>query len=194
MVMAKYKKSIVLFVLIAALILSACAKDESKMKFSFEQIQNLYYQEIERAHAKLFDPFYINKKFFDKVEEELNELIAESDYCSVGISVNIDNAILNVTALYNFKNEIYFKIWKSNGEQKETKIQNPSAKRILKSKPKDLVLIEDSKSLVLDSTSTYIIKKIGRKTYYYAYYYRPYDDAYESLIDLFREGTLNTNQ
>lgn len=80
------------------------------------------------------------------------------------------------------------------GGHKESKIQNSLAKRILKSKPKDLVLIEDSKHLVLDSTSTYIIKKIGRKTYYYAYYYMPCDDTYESLINLFREGTLNTDQ
>lgn len=194
MIMSKYKKSIILFILITVSIFSACMANKNRMKVSFEQIQNLYYQEIERSHAKLFNPFYVNKIFFDEVEKELNELIAESDYCSIRISVNIDNGILNIAVIYNLKNEIYFKEWKRNGEQKQTKIHNPSAKRILKHKPKDLVVIEDSRNLILDSKSTYIIKKIGRNTYYYAYYYEPYDNTYESLIDLFSEGALNANQ
>lgn len=194
MIMLVHKKNIILFIVIMFSIFSACTENHNKLQFSFEQIQNSYYKEIESVHAKLLCPFYISKKFFNEVEEQLNGLIAESDYCSVRICVNVDNGILHVAALYNLKNEVYFKIWKRNGGHKESKIQNSLAKRILKSKPKDLVLIEDSKHLVLDSTSTYIIKKIGRKTYYYAYYYMPCDDTYESLINLFREGTLNTDQ
>lgn len=78
-------------------------------------------------------------------------------------------------------------MWNCNEEKSQTKIQNASARKILRSKPKELVLIDDTKIPIIDGTSTYIIKKIGKDTYYYASYYKSNDTSYKPLIDLFRE-------
>lgn len=183
----RLKKSMILFFLISISIFANCKENTDIMKFSFEQIQNLYSKEMEQNESSNLCPFYIKKNFFIKVENELNELIAESDFCSVRICVNVDNGILEVNALYDLENEIYFKMWNCNEEKSQTKIQNASARKILRSKPKELVLIDDTKIPIIDGTSTYIIKKIGKDTYYYASYYESNDTSYKPLIDLFRE-------
>ena len=175
------KKIIMMFFFISVSIFANCKENGNKMKFSFEEIQDLYLQEMKQTGANNLCPFYINKNFFKKVEDELNELISKSDFYSVRICVNVDNNILNVTALYNLGNEIYFKVWKRNAEQMQNKITNKSAKKILKTKPKALFLIEDTKLPIFDR------KKIDKEIYYYAYYYRPYDSTYKPIIDLFRE-------
>ena len=159
------------------------------MNFSFEKIQNDYNNEISKENGSLLCPFYIDHKFFVEVEQQLNKLIETSDFCSVLICINIDNGILDIAALYNQKSEIYYKVWEHNGIQRQTKVNNSAAKKILANKPSDLVLIEKLNTLVLDSSSTYVIKKIGSETYYYAFYYMPYDNDYKSLLKLFEEAS-----
>ena len=118
----------------------------------------------------------------------MNELIAESDYCSVMILVNVDNGLLAVRALYNVRDELYFNIWEQDGFKRLIMIQNPKAVKILRRRPENVVMIDGSLSPAVDRTSTYVIKKIRNKTYYYANYYTKINDAYSSLIKLFREG------
>lgn len=187
-IISKYIKCVILFFIFITFFFPSCWKNDNKQNFSFKLIQDIYEKEVKSRNIILLCPFYIDKNFFDRVEEQINNYIVESDCYSIKICVNVDNGILDVSALYNIKNDVYFKIWKHNGEQKQTRIENPAALKILKKRPKDLVLIEDTKIPVLDSKSTYIIKKIGNKTYFYSYYYRPTEESYESIIDLFREG------
>lgn len=185
------KKIKIIFVLsfMSLAVFVGCKKEKTEMKFSFEESQNLFVEEMKVTNAFGFEPFYYNKKFFDKVEQELNELIKDSDYCSVTISVNINNGILDVSALYNLKNEIHFILWDCYKDIKNhTTIQNPEALKILKSKPKKSMLIENANMPVYDGTSEYVIKKIGDKTYHYAAYIHCDDKDYEPLLELFGEG------
>ena len=110
MIITKFKKNIILLFFISVSIFASCNGNDNKMNFSFEQIQDLYGQEIKQQNVYNLCPFYVKKNFFNKVEDELNELIAKSDFCSVRICVNIDNGRLDVAALYNQESEIYFTI------------------------------------------------------------------------------------
>ena len=163
----RLKKSMIIFFLISISIFTNCKENNNNMRFSFEKIQNLYSHEIEQNESSNLCPFYIKKNFFIKVENELNELIAESDFCAVRICVNVDNGILEVNALYDLENEIYFKMWNCNEEKSQTKIQNASARKILRSKPKELVLIDDTKIPIIDGTSTYIIYPYNHSSEYF---------------------------
>ncbi len=182
-------KRVILFILLIVLIFSSCKKDDYKIQFSFEQIQNKYNEEIQKIGPTVLCPFYFDKKLFTSIEQELNTLITNSDYCSVMISVNIDNGLFDICALYNKKKEVYFNVWEYYEKvKKQTLIKNPNAIKILKKKPKQSVLIENGNICWADCTSTYIIKKIGKKTYYYANYVRQGNGGYDSLINLFGEG------
>ena len=94
--MLKYKKNIILFILITFSVFANCKENGNKMKVSFEQLQNVYYETIKKVEAKSLTPFYIDKNFFTDIEQTLNSLIAESDYVSVLISINIDNGIFSL--------------------------------------------------------------------------------------------------
>ena len=177
-----------LFGFIAYCLMFNSCKIERKMQVSFKDIQNTFYCELQKNNAMGFEPFYIDSKFFNEVEQQLNELIAESDYCSVMILVNVDNGLLAVRALYNVRDEPYFNIWEQDGFKRLIMIQNPKAVKILRRRPENVVMIDSSLSPAVDRTSTYVIKKIRNKTYYYANYYTKINDAYSSLIKLFREG------
>jgi len=163
------------------------------MYFSFKEIQDVFYQKIKALDSTNLSPFYIYEDYLKNIEQELNELIKKSDFCSVLICVDIDNGIYDIRALYDYKDEIYFSVWEYNGFQKQTKIQESDVKKILKAEPKKEIIIDDSGLPISDSTSEYIIKKIKNKTYYYANCEESIDVDYIPLVDLFRKLGENIN-
>ena len=183
--MIKRKNIFIVLIFLCSAYIS-CRGMKKDIQFSFKKIQD-YYQEIESSDSTCLNPFYIDESFFTNTEQQLNELIKESDYCSLLIRSSIDNGICEVRALYNYSDGIFFYSWNCDGIQKQTKIQNPKAKEILKNKPKDKVKIDGDK-FVVDGISEYIIKKINNKTFYYANHCGSVDMDYEPLIDLFYEN------
>ena len=57
------KKIIMMFFFISVSIFANCKENGNKMKFSFEEIQDLYLQEMKQTGANNLCPFYINKNF-----------------------------------------------------------------------------------------------------------------------------------
>ena len=157
------------------------------MKFSFEKIQDLFYQELLLSGSNYYNPFYIDEHYFKNIEIQLNELIKNSKYCSVLIRSSIDNGICEVLAFYNKDNELKLCLWKYNGVQKEVTIQDSNAKKILKSIPEHEILIDKSNVPISGGTTKYIIKKIKNKTYYYANIQGNINVNYMKLMDLFQK-------
>lgn len=182
------KKILAIFALVSCLFFVACGSKKN-ISFSFDEIQDYYYQELIASNLGCFNPFYFppHQDFFQNVESQLNELIEDSDYCSVLIRSSIENATCEVYVLYNCKNEINFIMWDgfNRKQNAQRKIQEPEVKKILKTKPREVMIINGD--TVLDGTSYYIIKKINDKTYYYANHYGDVDADYKALMDLFKK-------
>nr|WP_318660524.1 hypothetical protein [uncultured Treponema sp.] len=179
-------KNKLIYPIIACFIFLSC-KNEYNMIFSFKGIQDSFYLEFEKIAAPCFNPFYssVNKEFFNNIECQLNELIKESDYCSVLIRSSIDNGILEVAAIFNTKDAVWFKMWDDNGFEIQSIIQDKNVKKKLKSRPSDTIIIDSN--IVLDGTSYYVIKKIYNKTYFYANHHMHVNDNFKPLVDLFNE-------
>lgn len=183
-------KKILIFTFTTLSIFTGCKSTKDNISFSFKQIQKCYDSETANFNATGLCPFYIHEKSFDKIEQQLNESIKESDYCSVLICINIDNGIYKAKALYNNKKDVYLDSWNLNdiqtlGKKDHQKVPDPNAIKILKKKPRSEMIIENPELPILDATSVYIIKKIKQKTYYYAYYAQPETTEYKQLIELF---------
>ena len=184
--MLKNQRIVIISLIFNCLIFSSCRYKEGTIQFSFEEAQDIYYQELKTFDSTSFNPFYIDKVFFQKTEQQLNEEIEQSCYCSVLIRSSIDNGILEIAAIYDSGNEKRFHLFKRDGSQKRIKIQDPKIKEVLKSKPRKSMIINESNLMVCDGLSEYIIKKIGNKTYFYANHCGDVDDDYKPLMDLFR--------
>lgn len=173
-----------IFGLIIFFMFTGCLRGKNRLQFSFEEINNYYTDKLERSFL------YIPDIIFPEIEEELNELIKNSKYCSVLIKEGIGNGIYSIAAIYDSHNEIYFyerDIFKGIQIVNNKKIQNQNAKKILMSKPQD-EFISDIDTFLLDGISYYVIKKIKEETYYYSSYGSPVDEQYEELIRLFRNS------
>ena len=105
--MLKYKSLI--SICFIALIITGCKKIDNNI--SFEQIQNFFYEEIEKEKAVGIEPFYIDEPFFKEIEKQLNEDISQSDYYSIMITVNVNTGKLEVSLLYNLGKNTYFNSW-----------------------------------------------------------------------------------
>ncbi|MBP5358198.1 MAG: hypothetical protein J6Y69_03315 [Treponema sp.] len=184
--MLKNQRIVILFPIIICLIFSSCRNKEKRIHFSFEKAQEIYYQELVKYESTRFNPFYIDKAFFQKTEQQLNEEIEQSCYCSVLIRSSINNGILEIAAIYDSENEIWFHLFKHDGSQKRIKLQDLEIKEILKSKPRKSIIINESNLSVYDGLSEYVIKKIDNKTYFYANHHGEIDDDYKPLMNLFR--------
>ena len=157
--MLKNQRIVIIFPIIICLIFSSCRNKEKRIHFSFEKAQKIYYQELVKYESTRFNPFYIDKAFFQKTEQQLNEEIEQSCYCSVLIRSSINNGILEIAAIYDSGNEIWFHLFKHDGSQKRIKIKDPEIKGILKSKPRKAMIINESNLSVYDGLSEYVIKK-----------------------------------
>ena len=73
------------------------------------------------------------------------------------IRSSIDNGILEVAAIFNIKDAVWFKMWDDNGFEIQSIIQDKNVKKKLKSRPSDTIIIDSN--IVLDGTSYYVIKK-----------------------------------
>lgn len=184
------KKSFLAFIFVTLSIFTGCRSTKKNMSFSFEQIQKRYNSETANFKTAGLCPFYIYEKRMNKLEQQLNESIKESDYCSILIYINIDGGKYGAHALYNNKKDVYLDSWNLNDIQAldkkdHQKVPDPNAIKILKKKPRSEMIIETPELPILDATSVYIIKKIKQKTYYYAYYAQPETTEYKQLIELF---------
>lgn len=179
------KIRIIIGFIICCLMINSC-KAEEEIKISFKDIQNYYYSELAKQNMTNFNPFYVSENFFCNVETQLNEIMENSDYCSILIQSSINSGKCRISTLYNSKNEIYFHSWSLNGENKNCQVYQKTAKNTLKLHPQKKTIITTSDLHVLDGTTQYIIKIINRKIYYYANHYGSYDKDYKELIELFR--------
>ena len=180
------KKNSIFMISTIIMIITSC-NIENNIQFSFKKIQDFYYKQLSFPKTNHCDPFYVSEDFFQSVEQKLNQLIKESKYCSVLIKSSIDNGLCEVAALYDCKNEVYCYNWTENQERQE-KIHDSKALKILKSKPKELMIFNESNLPIFDGITIYVIKKINNKTYYYANYEGPIDGNYAALIDLFNRN------
>ena len=181
--MLKYKSLI--SICFIALIITGCKKIDNNI--SFEQIQNFFYEEIEKEKPVGIEPFYIDEPFFKEIEKQLNEDISQSDYYSIMITVNVNTGKLEVSLLYNLGKNVYYNSWNWYNQNTKSIVKKTDAKRILKKKPAEMICFDNIDNSTFDRTSTYIIKKTGANTYYYANYNISENADYQSLIDLFRE-------
>ena len=170
--MLKNQRIVIIFPIIICLIFSSCRNKEKRIHFSFEKAQKIYYQELVKYESTRFNPFYIDKAFFQKTEQQLNEEIEQSCYCSVLIRSSINNGILEIAAIYDSGNEIWFHLFKHDGSQKRIKIKDPEIKGILKSKPRKAMIInesnhlKDSTNIISDLTRNFENKESERKNRY----------------------------
>lgn len=163
----------------------SCENKKTHLRFEFKEIQDIYNKELLSKGIIEFNPFYVKSDFYGKVESQLNELIKDADYCSTLIISSINSNKCTIAVIYNIKNEIYYNIWKNDGEQRFVKIQEPYAMEILKQVPRKGMSIIKSQLTIFDGSTKYLIKKVKHKTYYYANHYGPDDNDYKQLLNLF---------
>lgn len=180
------KKIVIAISIIGSVFICSCKRNDQDLCFSFEEIQNYYYQELKKNNVGSFDPFYIDKGFYQEIEQQLNPMIKKSNYCSVYIRSSVDNAICDVAVLFNQKKEIYFYRWNNNGFQIKTTVQNSTVEKILKTVPEHSFTIDKTDLIITDSVTEYLIKKINHKTFYYANHAGPIDNEYKPMLDLFK--------
>ena len=171
-----------IFMLAMGFSMGGCKKTEEKIEFDFEQIQNHYWRKI---HSGGFSYFYSEEKF-SLVEDEINELIKNSDCCAVQISISANNAKLYIRLLYGNDENINFREWNLYTEnEKHCLVQDEDAKKILEYEPKKTTIIDDTGLVVLDGMTVYAIKKTKNGTYYYANNQGSMNKEYTELGRLF---------
>lgn len=185
--MKSHKYNFYSLIFIISLSFFGCQNQKDNIQFSFENIQNIYIQEFSKLNTCYFQPFYIDKSFYNYIEEELNTLLKNVKYSSVLIRVSNDNGICEIATMYIKNNKIYFSIWDRNYKEQKKLIENPKYKKLLKNKPNKIFTLEQSELVSLDSTSEYLIKIIGDKKYYYANNSGCGENSYIELLDTFNK-------